>query len=56
MTEKTINRKYQEKRFPVWVIGLSVGLLLFAAGFLTQQYEDIYRKAIMICLECIGIG
>lgn len=50
MTEKT------KKRCPVWVMGVSVGLLLFTAGFFMQQYEDIYRKAIMICLECIGIG
>ncbi|MBQ8527442.1 MAG: hypothetical protein IJ429_03125 [Lachnospiraceae bacterium] len=39
-----------------WIFGVSVGLLLFVMGFLTRQYDDIYRKAIMICLECIGIG
>lgn len=45
-----------EKRLPKWLLGVSIGLLLFVMGFVTQQYEDIYHKAIMICLECIGIG
>ncbi len=45
-----------EKKLPKWLWGVSIGLLLFGAGFVTQQYDDIYRKAIMICLECIGIG
>jgi nitrogen fixation-related uncharacterized protein len=44
------------KKMPIWIFGVSVGLLLFGLGFYTGQYEDIYRKAIMICLECIGIG
>lgn len=44
------------KNIPKWVWGVSVGLLLLVAGFASQQYDDIYRKAIMICLECIGIG
>jgi len=45
-----------EKKLPKWLLGVSVGLLLFSFGFVTKQYDDIYYKAIMICLECIGIG
>ncbi len=44
------------KKMPKWVWGVSAGLLLLVAGSVSGQYDDIYRKAIMICLECIGIG
>lgn len=44
------------KKKPLWLCGVSVGLLLLCLGIWNGQYEDIYRKAIMICLECIGIG
>lgn len=44
------------KKIPSWIWGVSLGLLLLVIGFVSQQYDDIYRKAIMICLECIGIG
>lgn len=48
------------KRFssmvPAWAVGLVVGGVLLALGAFNDQFADIYRKAIMICLECIGIG
>jgi len=44
------------KKIPIWLWGVSAGLLLLCLGIWTGQYEDIYRKAILICLECIGIG
>lgn len=43
-------------KFPFWSIGLAVGILLLAAGLWQDQFADIYRKAVMICMECIGIG
>ncbi len=45
-----------KKKIPGWLLGVSAGLLFGGLGFVSGQYSDIYRKAIMICLECIGIG
>ncbi len=44
------------KRIPLWPIGLGIGVIFLILGSLSGQLEEIYRKAIMICLECIGIG
>ena len=30
--------------------------MLLGIGALEGQYSVIYKKAVMICLECIGIG
>lgn len=39
-----------------WMIGLGIGIVFLVIGAGENQLEDIYRKAVMICLECIGIG
>ena len=39
-----------------WMVGLCIGVGFLTVGVLSGQLEDLYRKAIMICLECIGIG
>lgn len=44
------------KRIPGWSIGVGIGAALLAVGAWDGQFASIYRKAIMICLECIGIG
>lgn len=44
------------KRIPLWTVGLGIGALFLVIGFYGEQFTDIYRKAVMICLECIGIG
>ncbi len=41
---------------PGWAAGLLTGFLFLAAGALRGEYTVIFRKAVMICLECIGIG
>lgn len=33
---------------------LAVGLI--AVGLVTGEYKQVYRKASVICYECIGIG
>lgn len=35
---------------------LVIGAVCVAAGLMCGQYADVFRKAIFICLECIGIG
>ncbi|MBO5373277.1 MAG: hypothetical protein J6A75_11265 [Lachnospiraceae bacterium] len=42
--------------FPWWLVGTGIGAAFLMVGFFYGQLEEIYQKAIMICLECIGIG
>lgn len=44
------------KKIPLWMIGLGIGVFFLLVGFREGQLEEMYRKAVMICLECIGIG
>lgn len=44
------------KKVPLWPIGLGIGVIFLIIGLFQGQLEEIYRKAVMICLECIGIG
>lgn len=39
-----------------WIKGLFVGLLFIAIGFARGEFRLIWQKAVMICMECIGIG
>lgn len=41
---------------PLWAVGIAIGTVFLAIGGLENQFTDMYRKAVMICLECIGIG
>lgn len=45
-----------KRKVPYWSIGLGIGVLFFLKAFQQGQFKDLYQKAIMICLECIGIG
>lgn len=44
------------KKIPLWTVLFGMGVLCLAIGYFNGQFTDIFRKAIMICLECIGIG
>lgn len=35
---------------------LIIGLALFVIGILNEEFMQVFRKATMICYECIGIG
>lgn len=39
-----------------WAVGVMIGVLCLILGYGRDEFADIYRKAVMICLECIGIG
>lgn len=44
------------KKIPKWSIGVVLGAVFLILGVFDKQFVEIYRKAVMICLECIGIG
>ncbi len=39
-----------------WLWGMLAGLAFLGIGAVGGQFTVIWRKAVMICLECIGIG
>ena len=43
-------------KIPKWSVGVAVGVIFLVLGVCSDQFSEIYRKAVMICLECIGIG
>ncbi|MBQ3544754.1 MAG: hypothetical protein IJA34_07205 [Lachnospiraceae bacterium] len=50
-------KKNNDKRsLKIWPFTLVIGIVFLFIGINDGQLEDIYKKAVMICLECIGIG
>ncbi len=39
-----------------WILGVLTGGIFLAVGAFQGQLDVIWKKAVMICLECIGIG
>jgi len=39
-----------------WAFGPLAGVLFLGLGAAQGQFAVIWKKAVMICLECIGIG
>lgn len=50
MDFKDNGRKY------AWLAGVLAGILFIGIGAWQGQFEVILKKAVMVCLECIGIG
>lgn len=44
------------RKIPLWAVGLGAGVLFLAIGIGDGELARMYRKAVMVCLECIGIG
>lgn len=41
---------------PAWAIVLVLAAALIALGVMQGDVLDVWRKASLICYECIGIG
>lgn len=39
-----------------WIWGMFAGILFLAIGAAGGHFAVIWKKAVMICMECIGIG
>lgn len=39
-----------------WIFGMLAGVVFLGIGARQGQFAAIWQKAVMICLECIGIG
>ena len=39
-----------------WLFGVTAGAVLFCIGAARGELTVIWQKAVMICMECIGIG
>ena len=47
---------WKNKKPPAWIWGMLAGILFLGMGIVQGQFAVIWRKAVMICMECIGIG
>lgn len=44
----------KQTRFRICILVIS--LLLIGIGIVKQEHLEVMQKAVMVCLECIGIG
>ncbi len=44
------------KRFTAALVLIAVSALFMAYGAHRGEIDEYYKKAVMICMECIGIG
>lgn len=51
-----LDKQRARMRVPGWIIGVGAGVICLGMGVFHEQFADIYQKAVLICLECIGIG
>lgn len=40
----------------IWLLGVALGLLFLGVGAAVGQPAVVWQKAVMICMECIGLG
>ena len=45
------------KKRRAYTIGiLGIAAIFLVIGIIDGQYQDVLKKAVTICLECVGIG
>lgn len=49
-------RFWKNKQSHLWILGMLTGILFLGIGIALDQFSVIWKKAVMICMECIGIG
>lgn len=49
-------RFWKNSSAQLWLYGVLAGILCICLGLLQGDFIIIWQKAMMICLECIGIG
>lgn len=49
-------RFWKSSRQNAWLWGVLAGITFLCAEVWQGEFTVIWRKAAMICLECIGIG
>lgn len=49
-------RIWKNRGHAAWVLGTLAGLLFIGIGVMQNDFSVIWKKAVMICMECIGIG
>lgn len=47
---------WKNRNAHAWVWGVLTGVVFLVIGAVQGQLSVIWQKAVMICLECIGIG
>ena len=47
---------WENSRKYAWLWGMLVGIVFLGIGAVQGQFVLIWRKAVMVCMECIGIG
>ena len=52
-----MNKRYERYRYIIiaWIV-FAIGIVLIIAGIATGELPAIWQKAVIICLECIGLG
>lgn len=47
---------WRNRNTRAWAWGVLAGVAFLVIGAVQGQFAVIWKKAVMICLECIGIG